>query len=325
MRLRFFFAFFANFPEHEQDLLLYYAIFLMCRKQGLFMRLDGHVHIMEDCGDPVPDFFRERCEMAGIDGGVVISLPPASFRGKKETRQDFEARLDNLFLWSAAGELFFPFFWLDPLADNAPEQVAAAKGRGVKGFKVICDAFYPYDERALKIFRLIADVKLPILFHSGILWDGKASSIYNRPLGFEALIDIEGLKFSLAHIAWPWCDELIAVYGKFQNAYFRRPDISVEMFIDITPGTPAVYRNEVLTKLFSVGYDVENNVIFGSDSTVGKYNFAWTREWLERDNGIYGKLDLTESVVNGIYSDNLLRFLGEKEGAAIKKSLRSGA
>lgn len=75
------------------------------------------------------------------------------------------------------------------------------------------------------------------------------SSQYNRPSEFEPLLEINGLKFSLAHISWPWCDELIAVYGKFLNAYAGNPDHSVEMFIDITPGTPPIYRQEVLTKL----------------------------------------------------------------------------
>ena len=29
----------------------------------------------------------------------------------------------------------------------------------------------------------------------------------------SVLLDVRGLRFSLAHIGWPWCDELIAVYG----------------------------------------------------------------------------------------------------------------
>lgn len=121
---------------------------------------------------------------------------------------------------------------------------------------------------------------------------------------------INSLKFSLVHIAWPRCDELIAVYGKFQNAYTRQPDLSVEMFTDLTPGTPAIYRQEVLNKLFTVGYDVQHNVVFGSDSTVNDYNVTWTCQWVERDNTIYQQIGLGQNVLEGIYRENLRRFLG---------------
>lgn len=28
------------------------------------------------------------------------------------------------------------------------------------------------------------------------------------------------------------------------------------MFLDLTPGTPEIYRRDLLTKLFTIGYDV---------------------------------------------------------------------
>ena len=74
-----------------------------------------------------------------------------------------------------------------------------------------------------------------------------------------------GLRFALAHVSWPWVDECLAVYGKFLNALTRRRELSVEMFIDTTPGTPRIYRQEVLTKLMTIGYDVEHNILFGTD------------------------------------------------------------
>lgn len=40
----------------------------------------------------------------------------------------------------------------------------------------------------------------------------------------------------------------------------------------ITLGTHKIYREELLTKLFSVGYDVENNIMFGTDSLLTEYN-----------------------------------------------------
>lgn len=269
--------------------------------------LDGHIHIGD--GPEDRDDFVNRLKEANVDGGLIISLPPAAFPGIAHSAPCNE-RLDNLFFWSAAIDNLYPIYWIDPLENDAFGQIDQAIQRGVMGFKIICDRFYPAHERAMEVFNYIAQGGKPILFHSGILWDGKPSSTYNRPLSFEVLLEVDHLRFSLAHVSWPWCDELIAVYGKFLNAVSRSPDLSVEMFIDITPGTPAIYRQQVLTKLFTVGYDVQHNIIFGSDNKVNDYNVAWTRQWIERDNGIYQQIGLKENIFQGIYRDNLRRFLG---------------
>lgn len=285
------------------------------------MILDGHIHILS--GKKNRKDFPKRLKKAGISGGVIISLPPRSFSWVAPSCSTKE-RLDNLFFWRRSAPEIFPFYWIDPMEKDALKQIEIAAKRGAIGFKIICNNFFPRHPEALKIISEIAERKKPILFHSGILWDGKASSVYNRPAEFEILLEIKGLKFALAHIGWPWCDELFAVYGKFQNALSLRKDSTVEMFIDISPGTPPVYREEALTRLFNIGYDVENNIIFGADSNVNEYNDAWVREWIKRDNAIYKKLRLSKNVVQKIYSENLKRFLGIAKRQPEKKILKPG-
>ena len=275
------------------------------------MRLDGHIHITSD--DINIEDFSAKLSRAGMDGGVLLSLPPDSlFRiytgNKKLTAQD---RLDNLFTWVNGNPLLYPFFWIDPMEPDAEEQVKLAVEEGIKGFKIICSNFYPGDPKALKVYHEIARAQKPILFHSGILWDGEFSSRYNRPAEFEALLNVDGLKFALAHVSWPWHDECIAVYGKFLNAYGKRPDSSVEMFIDMTPGTPPIYREEVLTKLLSVGYDIENNLMMGTDNIINEYNTEWAIEWVERDTSIYKKLGVDEKIHDKVFCENLKRFVGD--------------
>ena len=282
------------------------------------MKLDGHIHIFD--GPVNGEEFLKRLKVIGFDGGLIISKPPVPCPECRKLESASE-RLNNLFEWSVISENLFPFFWIDPTCDDAVEQVDLAVKRGVKGFKVICNNFYPSDDKPMKVFRAIAMKQKPILFHSGILWDGKPSSRYNKPAEFEALIDIDNLKFCLAHISWPWCDELIAVYGKFQNAYTICPDVSCEMFIDLTPGTPAIYRQEVLTKLISVGYDVENNLIFGSDTCVNNYKTNWVSQWINRDSNIYKKNGLSEASINKIFGKNLERFVGISSVEFQKKPL----
>lgn len=273
---------------------------------------DCHIHILD--GDEKKEAFLEKMYKAGICGGILFSLSPASFSimtGPKEA----SARLENLFCWCDCDKNLFPFFWIDPLEDDALEQVSKAVKMGVRGFKVICDRYYPGDEKAMSVFRSIAASGLPILFHSGILWDGKPSSMYNRPVYFESLLEVEKLKFAMAHIAWPWCDEMLAVYGKFQSSFKRRPDLSCELFIDISRGTPAIYREEALSKVFKIGYPLGNNVFFGSDRTVKNYQTEDVRKVIDDDLEIYRRLDLTEETIERIFSKNLLRFLEKSENS----------
>jgi len=270
------------------------------------MVLDGHIHI--DAGPRDPSDLLRRMHAVGITGGVLLSQPPATFLTLAPAPSPSE-RLDDVFAWCAASADLYPFYWIDPIEADALGQVSMAVERGIAGFKVICDRFYPGDERAMPVYRAIARAGRPILFHSGILWDGKPSSRYNRPAEFESLLQVEGLRFALAHISWPWCDELIAVYGKVLNAFTRHSDLSVEMFVDITPGTPPIYRREALTKLFTVGYDINHNVIFGSDATANAYNGEWVRKWLDCDHEILTGLGLDSPTLDAVAGGNLRRFL----------------
>lgn len=284
------------------------------------MILDGHIHIGSEHDNSAR--FRQGIGEAGVGGGLVISLAPNCFSPGAEpgNAECAIGRLDGLFLRTQGDPDLFPFFWIDPMEEDALDQVDIACGRGVMGFKVICDHYYAYDERPMAVFRRIAERGKPILFHSGILWDGKFSSLYNRPANFEALIEIPGMRFSLAHASWPWCDECIALYGKFLNA-----GGNAEMFIDITPGTPEIYRRELLTKLFTVGYDVENNIIFGADCAYDDYAGHWAKKWIETDSAIYADLNLGQSVIDKVFGGNLRRFVGvSKEEVAHRKITPTG-
>jgi len=270
------------------------------------MILDGHIHI--GLGDPDPDDLVARMAASGVDGGLLISPEPASFSGTLRTASPAE-RLDSVFAWASGSDSLYPVYWVDPTESDALQQVDLALSRGVIGFKVICDHFFPGDVRALGTFRAIAEAGKPILFHSGILWDGKPSSDFSRPVNFEALLQVAGLRFALAHISWPWIDECIAVYGKLSAAR-DRAGADVTMFIDTTPGTPPIYRREALTKLHTVGYDVARNVFFGSDGHANAYNGDYAKQWIERDRAILSDVGLDAASTNNMFASNLKRFLG---------------
>jgi predicted TIM-barrel fold metal-dependent hydrolase len=268
------------------------------------MLLDCHVHLSGDAIDRKS--LLSVLDAAGVDGCILLSLPPASFAGPGG--QSAADRLANLETWCRGETRFVPFYWVDPVEPDAGRQVELALREGVRGFKVIANRFFPGDPRALPVYSAIAAAGRPILFHSGILWDGRDSSRYCRPAEFESLLDVPGLRFALAHASWPWCDECLAVFGKFEQARRARPDLP-HMFIDLTPGTPPIYREDLLRKIFTIGYDIEGSLLWGSDSVVPGYDPKPVRAWFDRDRRILNSLGVGEEAREGLFHRNLERFL----------------
>lgn len=269
------------------------------------MILDGHIHIHST--QTRRDLFLARMAEAGVDGGVVLSAFPETW---SEDARPFEERLEHVLTICQGMPLLFPFLFIDPAAENAVRQVECAVEAGVAGFKAICNKFYPSDPRCMEVYRAIAAANKPVLFHSGILWDGlNASGRYNRPVEFEPLLSIPGLRFALAHISWPWCDECVAVYGKFDQAMRTGATGGGRMLIDNTPGTPKIYREDALRKVIGTGYQVLDSLFFGTDNMVEDYNVAWARDWIQTDRAIYRGLGLDEQQMEDVFARNLLGFI----------------
>lgn len=271
------------------------------------MVLDGHIHVQSTQAQKAP--FLAKLSQAGVDGGVVLSAPPSNFQAQCEP---YVQRLDHVVDLCRGEEHLYPFFFLNPVEETALEQVDRAVAAGIAGFKIICTSFYPSDPRCVETYRHIAAYGKPVLFHSGILWNGlQASGNYNKPTEFEVLLTIPGLRFALAHISWPWCDECVAVYGKFDHAtrHLGHTGQGTEMFLDSTPGTPKIYREDALKKVLFSGYQAVGNLYFGTDNAVEDYDVAWAKDWMATDREIYQGFGLSPAEVQGIFADNLLRFV----------------
>ncbi len=245
-------------------------------------------------------------QKAGVTGGCIFSNNPKEYDEKTGT--DFEERLKEVLSWTRGSSVLFPVMWIHPDEPDILTNVHRAAESGIMAFKIICNNFYVYEEKCMMLLREIAALNKPVIFHSGILWDGADSSKYNRPVFWESLIDIPNLKFSMGHCSWPWYDECIALYGKFLNGLTN--DKTAEMFFDITPGTPPIYRKDLLTKLFTIGYDVPDNIMFGTDSSADRYNPDWINKWLKIDDEIFTELGVPQEICQKVYEENLRRFLG---------------
>ena len=285
------------------------------------MRIDCHLHT--HVGGVYGDFknfnksaLLEDLKKAGLDGGAIYSLSPIHYPDIP-AEERMQAALDVC----RDCDTLFPFFWIDPMDEDALNQVDTAIEKGFVAFKMIPSQYNVGCQKSMDVIEKIASKGKSIMFHSGICWDGMNSAANHKPANYEALIEIPKLKFCLAHVSWPWYDECIAVFGKFNNAYYTKPNTSCEMFIDVTPGTPEVYREEVFRHLLCSGYELRYNLMFGTDSNTEKYNSNWSDKWQKIDNELYEKFipDDVEDFKEHVYGKNFLRFIGVSDEKVDKK------
>jgi len=271
---------------------------------------DMHVHA--ETGIAEPQKLIENMEMAGVYGGTVISVRPEESYGR--FKLNYEDRIKNVLEWTKGYEgRLFPVLWIHPREENVLEKVKDAAERGISAFKMICDNYYVYDDISMKLIEVIAKTGKPLMFHSGILWIGKAiAADYNRPANWEHLIEIPNVRFSLAHCSWPWYDECIAIYGRMEAARRFEPQGTPDMYLDLTPGTPKIYREDLLNKLFNIGYNPMSKMMFGSDMGANDYDPGPVKDWIDYDNAIYDKLGVADDIRKKIYADNFLTFIGAK-------------
>lgn len=270
-------------------------------------RYDAHTHVYP--GEPDPAKVVKSFKDAGLVGGIVFSRCPNTWQVPGAPLLKPEEAMDNVIAWCSGAPTIYPFYWIDPGADDACDLVDMAVEKGIYGFKVIRGAEKPVDAKSLKCYRRMAEKGKPVTFHTGILWDGRDSSEFFRPANWEGLLEAPHLRFALAHVSWPWCDECVAVYGKILNAVVRRGFEIPEMFIDTTPGTPKFYRKDALAKVFTVGYDVAEHVMYGTDCRVTRYNADWSRDWQRTDDALLAELGFGADTLDDYYRRGLQRYL----------------
>lgn len=268
-------------------------------------RYDAHMHVYIN-DKAKPEEFWAEVQRCGFNGGCLFSRWPDA-RSPEATP---EKLMDRVIAWTSASPTLYPFYWIDPAAPDALDLVDMAVEKGIYGFKVIRSDGMPCDEKTLPVYAKIAETGKPLTFHSGILWDGKPSSDYFRPAHFEPLLDVPGLRFALAHVSWPWHDECLAVYGKLQAAVPERGRRPSQMFIDTTPGTPMLYREEVIGKVFKVGYNMKDRVMFGTDASVQHYDKCdWAHPFMPADERILRGIGQDDDVLDSYFRKGLQRFL----------------
>lgn len=150
---------------------------------------------------------------AGSDGSGILRAMDAVEMEKAVLIAPHTAKSDADVVESVQGitatcapdpERLLGFAFVDPSLPGAVDHVKMAVDKGLKGFKLMPDHWYPYEERFFPTYAAIEAARRPMLWHSGILWANGDSSRFCRPVFYEALLHFPKVKFALAHISWPW-------------------------------------------------------------------------------------------------------------------------
>lgn len=276
---------------------------------------DTHIHI-DNFATPEPKRLLDSMDQNQVDKLGLLAEEPAYYeKDLHKLQKHNEDRLTRLMQWcNGSDNRLLPIYFLNPTERDAVEQAERAVDAGAIGFKVICDTHYPGDERAMPVYQRIADMGKSILFHTGILWDWGDNGNYNRPCNWECMMDVENIKFAMAHISWPWTDECIAVYGKFASMTWHPSYRNQKMYIDMTPGTPEIYRQKVLCHLHDVDYnDMTDRLLFGTDCFTGEFNAKDVVDLAKSDTEKLLKAGYTQETVDKILYHNAMEFWGLKD------------
>jgi hypothetical protein len=186
--------------------------------------------------------------------------------GAHASREAVRAQIDHIAKVQAADpSRIYGMIWAEPRCPSMVEEIERGiQKKHLRGVKLIPDRWFPYDELLFPIYRKMEELRKPIMFHSGIVYGFADSSRYCMPVGFECMLNFPKLKFSLAHIGWPWVDECLAVYGSYRATAGWNSG-KAQMWIDTCRGTPDAWRTEALRK--AVPFVESDHLMFGIDGS----------------------------------------------------------
>lgn len=143
------------------------------------------------------------------------------------------------------------------------ELTRAVEDLGLRGLKLdpSLQGFYPDDQALYPIYERAQSLKIPILFHAGMTWVTGGRLKYGHPLRFEDVAaDFPQLKIVLAHLAWPWVVEAVALALKYPNVYL---DTSALYFDN--PNDFIRFAMSVQVPLTVFERSLRHQIVFGSN------------------------------------------------------------
>lgn len=214
--------------------------------------------------------------------------------GAKRIRNEEIAELAN-----ANADVVIPFASIDPHKGKmgAREARDLIENWGVKGFKFHppLQDIDPGDRIAYPIYEVIAEYKLPAIFHTGhsgmgtgLKGGGGVKLKYGQPmLVDEVAVDFPDINFILAHPSWPWTDESLSMALHKANVY-----------IDLSGWSPKYFPEQIIRYANS---QLSHKMLFGSD-----FPLIRPDAWMEAAK----KVGFKDEVLKAIVKDNAVKLLG---------------
>lgn len=254
--------------------------------------IDCHVHIADTITDIQPII--EAMDQNGVDRMLVFS------KNERESLQTTLANLEHAKdICGQSGGRLTPIAWLEPtikgMADLAKR---ALLDMGFKGIKIIPDHWFVYEERLEPWWELMNELEASILFHTGILYAHEDGSRFCKPVYLEKLLHYPKIKFAMAHISWPWCEECLAVMGRMRAAVGWDKE-KWQSYIDITQGTPRHIRKQALAS--AIDFCGPDRMMFGTDSIIPG-DLGRQKQRIESDGQIFTELGLDADQQERIFS-----------------------
>ena len=191
----------------------------------------------------------------------------ADQRGKVTNEEIAELAAKN-------SDVAIPFASIDPARGEAGVREARRliKDFGVKGFKFHPSEqeFFPNDRAAYPLYEVIAEAKLPALFHTGQTGVGAGQRggggirlKYSHPMHLDDVaVDFPDMPIILAHPSFPWQEEALSVATHKPQVYIDLSGWSPKYF----PPILVQYANTLL----------KDKILFGSD-----YPVITPERWIE--------------------------------------------
>jgi uncharacterized protein len=160
-------------------------------------------------------------------------------------------------------DVIIPFASIDPARGKAGVRQARRliEEFGVRGFKFhpSAQAFYPNDRSAYPLYEVIAEARVPALFHTGQTGVGAGTRggggvrlKYANPLFIDDVaVDFPDLPIIMAHPSFPWQEEAISIALHKPGVYIDLSGWSPKYF----PPVLIQYANTLL----------KHKVLFGTD------------------------------------------------------------
>ena len=236
----------------------------------------------------VADHYRER-NMAA----VIFCVDNELATGEVPVSND-----EVLEIAAANDDVLIPFVSIDPhRGKRALMEARRLIDKGARGFKFHpnLQAFFPNDRLAYPLYEVIAEHKLPAVFHtgqtavgSGLRGGGGVLLKYSNPIHLdEVAADFPDMQVVMAHPSVPWQDEALSVA-------VHKPNV----WIDLSGWSPKYFPPQLVRYANSL---LKEKVLFGTD-----YPALTPERWL-RD---FDTLQIKDEVKPLILKENAVRLLG---------------